>query len=129
MRFLIILSKIKFKLPYQNINSTKVIQIPKKTNKRVYNPTNTCDISGNKLVPGKTYMENGLKGWTGKWLAGRRTGYLNNNSTDALGDICEAITCKVRGVKNLNIENDNYRSPIDHSFDYELGVVKELYLI
>lgn len=27
-------------------------------------------------------------------------------------------------MKNLNIENDNYRSPIDHSFDYELGVVQ-----
>ena len=36
----------------------------------------------------------------------------------------EAITCKVHNIKNLNIENDNYLSPIDHSPDHKLGIVQ-----
>lgn len=34
------------------------------------------------------------------------------------------MTCIWRGVKNLNIENDSYRSPIDHSRDPELGIIQ-----
>ena len=121
----------------------------KRIKKIYYNRTNTCDICGKDLVPGKSYREYDKEGkWTGRWLcnecwgkyyqkndadsqnnmkrslAGRRTGNLNPSSTQAKGDVFEYITCKVRGVKNLNIENDNYNSPIDHSRDQEYGILQ-----
>ncbi len=34
------------------------------------------------------------------------------------------MTCRWRGVKNLNIGNDNYEYPIDHSKDPELGIIQ-----
>lgn len=59
-----------------------------------------------------------------RYLCDRRMGNLNPNSNQAFGDNCEELTCRWRGVKNLNIENDNYRSPIDHSMDLELGIIQ-----
>ncbi len=52
-----------------------------------------------------------------KSLAGHRTGNLNPNSSTAIGNVFEELTCRWKGVKNLNKENDNYKNPIDHSPD------------
>lgn len=112
-----------------------------------YNRTNTCDICGNKLIPHNARRELDNKGnWTGRWLCNKcwvkfdyhkrlgthhnimkqlrdsRTGNLDPYSSKAKGDLFEELTCRWKGVKNLNIENDNYRSPIDHSPD-ELGII------
>ncbi len=115
--------------------------------KRYYNRTNACDrcsISFDK-VSGHPLREYNKEGnWTGKWLcqncyqkyssssqgslkkslAGRRTGNLNTNSESAKGDLFQKLTCEWRCVKDLNIENDNYESPIDHSSDSELGIIQ-----
>lgn len=58
-----------------------------------------------------------------KSLTDRRTGSLKDR-TKILGDNCEELTCKWRGLNNLNKENDNYLSPIDHSRDSELGIIQ-----
>lgn len=58
-----------------------------------------------------------------KSLSDRRTGNLKYHR-HIFGDNCEELTCRWRGVKNLNKENDNYRSPIDHSRDQELGIIQ-----
>lgn len=112
--------------------------------KLYYNRTNTCDRCGEKLVLGKVWREYNREGnWTGNWVCGkcqqrydpnslnniiksmanRRTGNINPNCTSAKGDLFEELTCRWRGVKNLNIENDNYESSIDHSRDSELGII------
>ncbi len=107
-----------------------------------YNGLNICDeCKVEKLKPGnarREYDEN--ENWTGRWLcercgnihrsrlpnsrnseikriANRRTGNLDPNSTQAKGDLFEELTCIWKRVKNLNIENDNFESPIDHSID------------
>lgn len=103
-----------------------------------YNRTNTCDrCKIEKLKPHKAYREYVIKDkkdvWTGRWLCNkcflkrstdRRTGNLDPNSEQAKGDLFEELTCKWRGVKNLNIDNDNFNSPIDHSRDPELGIIQ-----
>ena len=103
-----------------------------------YNRTNTCDrCKIEKLKPHKAYREYVIKDkkevWTGRWLCrscflkrstGRRTGSLSTNSSQVKGDMFEELTCIWRGVKNLNIENDNFNSPMDHSRDPELGIVQ-----
>lgn len=100
-----------------------------------YNATNTCRC-GNNLIAGKARREyiNGI--WTGEWIcincynkknylvADFRNGNLDPNSTTGKGYIFEQITCKARGVKNLNIENDNFDTPIDHSRDHEYGIIQ-----
>lgn len=114
-----------------------------------YNRTNTCDrCKVEKLKPTKALREYDRKGnWTGKWLchkcwkadyrlengmskSSRRTGGLDPNSNQAKGDLFEELTCRWRGVKNLNIENNSYNYAIDHSRDPELGIIQtrgELY--
>ncbi len=107
------------------------------------------NICGNKLEPGSTYREKDKNGhFTGRWvcrtcwgkdyqqndpnsqhniikkLAGRRTRNISPNCSSAKGDLFEELTCRWRGVKNLNIENDNYGSPMDHSKDPELGIIQ-----
>lgn len=126
----------------------------KRTRREKYNDTNTCDICGEEdLISESTYKEYDQSGvWTGRWmgkkcytkiyyhtieknrpdsignmrksLRNRRTGNLNKNSAQAKGDIFERLTCEWRGVDNLNIENDNFNSPIDHSRDIELGIIQ-----
>lgn len=65
-----------------------------------------------------------------KSLAGRRTGYININTACGRGSRYEKLTCQWRSmvstisVKNLNIENNNYNSPLDHSPDSELGIIQ-----
>lgn len=117
--------------------------MPKKTN-IYYNRTNTCDNIKEdgkkcecKLMSGNAYREFDKKGdWTGKWFCrkcnrrealkcgNRRSGNLSPNSSHKIGDIFEELTCKWRGVNNLNIDDDNYTSPIDHSRDPELGIIQ-----
>lgn len=114
--------------------------------KRYYNPTNSCDRCRIKfeLVYGHPYREYNKEGnWTGKMICAKcyqeepysshgkmklianiRTGNLDPTCTTYKGQMFEAITCKTRGVKNLNIENDNFRSLIDHSRDSELGIIQ-----
>ena len=58
-----------------------------------------------------------------KSLADRRTGNLNDPD-NVFGYKCEELTCRWRGIKNLNKEYDNYHSPIDHSIDPELGKIQ-----
>lgn len=101
-----------------------------------------------KLMPGNTLREYENEKWTGRWLcrscwqkndynkrmdshvniikslSDRRTNNLDPESPQAKGDISEAVTCATRGVKNLNIENDNFNSPIDHSRDTEYGIIQ-----
>lgn len=118
--------------------------------KEKYNKTNTCPkikedgtVCNNKLVYGHTLREYELGDWTGRYicekchkkydhnscnnimksLRNRRTGNLDPKSC-AKGDMFEELTCKWIGVKNLNIENDNYRYPIDHSRDSKLGIIQ-----
>lgn len=50
-----------------------------------------------------------------KSMRDHRTCNLDPNSTDALGENAQKLTCKWLIVKDLNIENDNYNYPIDHS--------------
>lgn len=114
-----------------------------------YNRTGTCDrCKVEKLKPTKTLREYDIEGnWTGKWLchkcwkadyrlengmanSSRRAEGLDPNSNQAKGDLFEELTCRWRGVKNLNIENNNYNSAMDHSRDSELGTIQtrcELY--
>lgn len=120
---------------------------------KIYNSTNSCDCGcGRKLTPGdsrKEYEEyDSSKKWTGRWLhklcwgknyqkfnknsthniikslAKRRIGGLDHCSPQAKGYIYEDVTSKVRKVNNINKENDNYKSPIDHSVDPELGIIQ-----
>jgi hypothetical protein len=116
--------------------------------RQYYNRTNSCDRCGDKLHSGNVRRECDKKGnWTGRWicrkcyaidqnnrpdsyntarkvLANRRTGNLNPSCSCFKGDLFEELTCRWRHVNNLNIENDNYRSIIDHSPDTELGIVQ-----
>lgn len=48
---------------------------------------------------------------------------LSKDSTLGKGFIGEQIWCKVRGVKNCNIEMDNFTYKHDHSPDKEYGIV------
>ncbi len=64
-----------------------------------------------------------------KSLRDRRIGNLKDHRL-MFADNCEELTCKWRSeistvlVKNLNKENDNFMSPIDHSPDSELGILQ-----
>lgn len=49
-----------------------------------------------------------------KSMANRRIGNLTYDR-HIFGDHCEELTSRVFGIKNLNKEDDNYHSPIDHS--------------
>lgn len=115
-----------------------------------YNRTNTCDeCKTNKLTPGNTFREYGKNdNWTGKWLcrdcwwkndyknrsdsynnirkeiADFRLNNLDPNSTTGKGYIFEQITCKARGIDNLNIENDNFSSKLDHTRDSKYGILQ-----
>lgn len=111
-----------------------------------YNKENICDIcKTNKLIPGNALREHNKNGdWTGRWLCKKcydkydpnsshsimkdrrdfRNNNLDPNVTTGKGYIFEQITVKVRGVSNLNIENDNFNSQLDHSKDPEYGVLQ-----
>lgn len=58
-----------------------------------------------------------------KLLRDRRTGNLKASHL-IFADNCEELTCELYGVKNLNKENDNYRSPIDHTTHFKLGIIQ-----
>jgi len=49
-----------------------------------------------------------------KSKSGRRTGILDPNSNQALGDDCEEETYRLFGAKRLSVELDNYRLSNDH---------------
>lgn len=111
--------------------------------------TYNCDECNEELISGRAYKEYDKEGrWTYRWLCmncwsrhneknnpfsksnimrslrDHRIGNLDPNCSSAKGDMFEEITCMVRKVKNLNKENDNYRSPIDHSLDTEYGILQ-----
>lgn len=103
---------------------------------------------GNKLIPGNAYKDKKDGKWTGKWICREcynrdygpkhyievgdprssirdfRIGNLDPKSTAGRGYIGEQITCKTRGIKNQNIEDDNFKSEIDHTIDPEYGIVQ-----
>ncbi len=120
---------------------------------KIYNKLNICDeCKTKKLSSSDANREyDYTKGiYTGRWLCDRcwgryrqkndpnsrnniikiigdrRSGNLNPNSTQAKGDLFEELTCKWRGVDNLNKENDNYSNgtPIDHSSDTEGKIIQ-----
>lgn len=110
------------------------------------------DECGNELKSGHAHRERDKEGnWTGRWIcdkcrkieyhkeyrersdcynniiksvANRRINCLDPNSAQAKGDISQTITCYVHNVKDLNLENDNYCSPIDHSRHPVLGILQ-----
>jgi len=113
------------------------------------NRTETCDICGNELIIHRTRRECYIDGnCTGRWLCDKcyqkndpnsnhniikslrdhRTNNLDPNSNSAKGDNFEELTCRWRStvstvpVENLNKKLDNYTTPIDHSWDSELGI-------
>lgn len=116
------------------------------------NTCNRCgkDLFHCSGSPCKEYKE---LDWTGRWLCHNcklkdnndspnshrniikqmrpcRMGNSDMNSAQAFWNNCEELTCiqaakaAWRGVKSLNKENDNYRSPIDHSRDPELDIIQ-----
>lgn len=122
------------------------------TRKEKYNNTNMCEFFESneirceeKLYPhnARQFNINGKIVWycekhggryrstlpngqndTRKSIADSRTGNLDVNSPSGKGRISEQITCKVYGIKNLNIEYDNFHTPIDHSRDQKLGIIQ-----
>jgi len=113
-----------------------------------YNDTNTCPkikedgtICGNRLMFGDACQERDDNGkTTGRWIcskcykkdyvddrkyiADRRTGHQNPNSSNAKGDKAEKLTCLWQNVENLNIKSDNHLCPIDHSRHPILGILQ-----
>lgn len=59
-----------------------------------------------------------------KALTGSRTGFLNPKSNTGKAIKFQKLTCRFFGVKDLNLENDNYCSPIDHSRHTTLGILQ-----
>lgn len=124
-----------------------------KTTIRSYDKTNICHVCREEkritdnsiLYPGNARREYNKEGNdTGRWicrdcwrrndpnsqdnirksLRKRRTHGLDPTCASAKGDLFEELTCRWRGIRNLNKENDNYTYPIDHSLDPELGIVQ-----
>lgn len=119
-----------------------------------YNDTNTCDkihkVGFSWRRCGKDFHGSALKEydnnrkWTGNWickqcydkydlnswckmrksLRGRRTGYLNPSSPQEKGDKAQKLSCTWLGIEDLNIVNDNYMWPIDHSNHKLLGIIQ-----
>lgn len=97
-----------------------------------WNKTNTCDKCGTKLVnthPLREYDNN--RNWTGKCLCQKcsynsdfRDNNLDPNSDHGKGYIGEQVTCITRHLENLNIINNDFNSPIDHSIDLELSILQ-----
>lgn len=109
-----------------------------------------CDRCGRDKLTSKTALrEYDSKGnFSGKWLCrnchsrdyqkfnpnsqyniiksmrDRRMNNLDQNSSQAIGDLFEELTCRWKGVKNLNKENDNYSSLLDHSPDSEWKILQ-----
>lgn len=115
-----------------------------------YNKTNTCGKCGEKLVYGKTRREIVEGNWTGIWICNKchnnydsnsisniikslrdhRTNNLDPNCTSAKGDNFQELTVRWRStvstihIEDLNKKLDNYTTPIDHSWDSELGIIQ-----
>lgn len=106
-----------------------------------YNDTDTCDECRKSLFKGlREYDKN--NNWTGRWLcpnchqkyslssqhnmmkslANVRTGNIRTNSEQEKGILTQELTNRWKNIKDLNIINDNYRNPIDHTPD-KLGFV------
>lgn len=105
----------------------------------------------NKLFSKHAFREYDKNGnWTGKWICNkcyqkfspnsglnimktlrdRRTNNQDPNHSNAKGDLFQELTCRWRStistipVEDLNIKLDNYKIPIDHSWDSELGILQ-----
>lgn len=115
-----------------NKGELKKFQEQKKLRKR-YNDKNRCEkilddgtICG-RLFENYPYKEYDINGsWTGKWLCymcykavynniikslcGQRLYNLDPKCSKAKGYMFEELTCRWRGVKNMNKESDNYCS-------------------
>lgn len=108
-----------------------------------------CCKCGKKNLNSKIALRERKRGdWTGNWLCkscyskdyeknnpnsrnnlikslyDSRTRNLDPNSNKAKGDVSQLITCRNFNVKDLNIENDNFHTPIDHSEHPLLGILQ-----
>jgi hypothetical protein len=118
--------------------------------KKYYNRTNICDncrIGFGKANGNPKREYNKDNNWTGRWLchkcwisdyrlkngitrSSRRVGCLDPDSNLAKGDLFQELTCRWRSivstipVEDLNKKLDNYKSPIDHTRDSELGIIQ-----
>lgn len=106
------------------------------------------DVCRRHLVLGKTCMERDLNGnTTGKYVCLRcynniysvklpdshqniqkqmrdsRLCNLDINSESGKTFVLEQVTSKARGIENLNLKNDNFRSKNDHSIDKDYGIL------
>lgn len=65
-----------------------------------------------------------------KSLRNTRINTLDPNSSKAIGDLFQELTCIWRStisivpIEDLNKKLDNYNTPIDHSWDSELGIIQ-----
>lgn len=65
-----------------------------------------------------------------KMLSARRIGNINKEHTNYKGDLFQELTCRWRStvstipVEDLNKRLDNYITPIDHTYDSELGIIQ-----
>lgn len=53
-----------------------------------------------------------------------RNNFLDPISAPGIGYIFQNITCRARKVDDLNIVNNDFNSPLDHSIDVELGIIQ-----
>jgi hypothetical protein len=72
-----------------------------------------------KERPNGNFYKNNLK-----ILSNYRTGNLDPNCTTGKGYIGQKVTCKTRNIEDLNIKNNNFNCPLDHSIDSELGILQ-----
>lgn len=131
----------------KDIDNRKSIYYKHKKENRYYNKTNTCDKCGRKLEVGengKIYREYKDENWTGNWLCYScyekyyirkcdsvwsrncdwRNGRLDLYSPCGKAVISQRVTCEVFGIKDLNIELDDFRTPIDHSRHPLYGILQ-----
>ena len=80
------------------------------------------DKEGNpagRRICNKCYMyiyhknENRKKEGRERYLSNRRMGKLDPNSNAYIGDKFQKLACEWKGLNDLNLENNNYQSPID----------------
>lgn len=106
------------------------------TNDSILRPGNAClgiDKDGKKVDEviclrhySRNYNRYNPNSWNNmqKSLSNIRTGNLDSDSAFAKSLKFQKLTCKIYGVDDLNVINDNYNSPIDHNRHPILGILQ-----